>query len=411
MKQIISKLQLYHILLASLAFRIILFFFYADVTLVDEWANLVNNFESTGVIGFRVALDEFNAVPKSAITGERVLPSVFMPPLYFFFIYLIKIIFEDFLNYIILIIFAQILLSIVSILFFYKIIAYFENKNFSLLMTTFFGLFPIYVYSSVQISSISLQIFLLIFFLYFLQKLMQNFNFYYLIFFSIVSGLMILIRAEFLFFYPLTIFYLFIFFKPNLKAIVISLIITILTISPYLARNLQTFDKIIITKSLGYNLLKGNNPTFKVEGNAKFVADNYDKDIKIRTVNNYEIKLDDFYKSKAIEFIKNNPIEYFLFYLKKNLAFIFFDAKSSYPHYFNFFHIFPKIILSVFTLIGAYLLFKKKGFKQFLILYYFSNILLFSLFFILPRYSVILLPVQLIISVEAIKFLRRKFIN
>ena len=184
-----------------------------------------------------------------------------------------------------------------------------------------------------------------------------------------------------------------------------------MTISPYLTRNLQTFDKIIITKSLGYNLLKGNNPTFKVEGNAKFVADNYDKDIKIRTVNNYEIKLDDFYKSKAIEFIKDDPIEYFLFYLKKNLAFIFFDAKSSYPHYFNFFHIFPKIILSVFTLIGAYLLFKKKGFKQFLILYYFSNILLFSLFFILPRYSVILLPVQLIISVEAIKFLRRKFIN
>ena len=184
MKQII-KTWLYHILLASLAFRIILFFFYADVTLVDEWANLVNNFESTGVIGFRVALDEFNAVPKSAITGERVLPSVFMPPLYFFFIYLIKIIFEDFLNYIILIIFAQILLSIVSILFFYKIIAYFENKNFSLLMTTFFGLFPIYVYSSLQISSISLQIFLLIFFLYFLQKLCKILIFTLLFFFQL----------------------------------------------------------------------------------------------------------------------------------------------------------------------------------------------------------------------------------
>ena len=59
-------------------------------------------------MGYSRALDEFKAVPKSAITGERVLPSVFMPPLYFFFIYLIKIIFEDFLNYINLIIFAQI---------------------------------------------------------------------------------------------------------------------------------------------------------------------------------------------------------------------------------------------------------------------------------------------------------------
>ena len=38
-----------------------------------------------------------------------------------------------------------------------------------------------------------------------------------------------------------------------------------LIVSPYLARNYYQFNTFTITKSLGYNLLKGNNPDFKVE--------------------------------------------------------------------------------------------------------------------------------------------------
>ena len=36
-------------------------------------------------------------------------------------------------------------------------------------------------------------------------------------------------------------------------------------VSPYLVRNYFQFNTLTITKSLGYNLLKGNNPDFKVE--------------------------------------------------------------------------------------------------------------------------------------------------
>ena len=54
---------------------------------------------------------------------------------------------------------------------------------------------------------------------------------------------------------------------------------------------------------------------------------------------------------------------------------------------------------------------QKRGFSQFLAFYYFLNILLFSVFFILPRYSLICLPVQLLLSIEFFRFLRRKLIN
>ena len=36
-------------------------------------------------------------------------------------------------------------------------------------------------------------------------------------------------------------------------------------------RAYKNFNDLILTKSFGYNLLKGNNPEFKVEGNPNFI--------------------------------------------------------------------------------------------------------------------------------------------
>ena len=101
------------------------------------------------------------------------------------------------------------------------------------------------------------------------------------------------------------------FLKRDIKALAISLIITILVITPYLYRNHQNFDNLILTKSFGYNLLKGNNPKFKVEGNANFIENNFvKKNLKIKADTNYEIELDDFYKNKALQYITSNPLKY-----------------------------------------------------------------------------------------------------
>ena len=65
----------------------------------------------------------------------------------------------------------------------------------------------------------------------------------------------------------------------------------------------------------------------------------------------------------------------------------------------------------VLGFVSAIMCLRRKGFLQYLSLYYFANIFLFSLFFILPRYSLILLPINLLLSLELISFLKRKFIN
>ena len=157
---------------------------------------------------------------------------------------------------------------------------------------------------------------------------------------------MILLRGEFILFYIFTLIYFFIFNKKNLKLIFISLILSSLVISPYLIRNYINFDSFVITKSFGYNLLKGNNPEFKVEGNYEYIEKEYDrKNLKIKTDLNYEINLDNFYKKKAINYIFNEPFQFFLNYIKKVFAFLFLDLNSSYNNF--FFYIIPKLLLSI----------------------------------------------------------------
>ena len=413
MKKIFETRELFILLLLGFFVRVFAAYFYGEGALINEWGTLVHNFEKTGIIGIFIQLDEFTAIDKLAETGEKVLPSAFMPPLYFYFIYIIKFIFEDFLNFIHVIIFIQIILSLTSIYLFHRILNFLENnKNINLIILTIFALFPLYIYSSVQISSISLQIFLFLGFFYFLIEFNRTSKKKFLFFFSIVAGLLILTRGEFYLFYLLTLVYFFLFIKKKLQELLISLIISLIIISPYLYRNYLNFNTITITKSVGFNLLKGNNPTYRVEGNSDFIINNFSStNIKLKTKNDYEISLDNFYKEKALDYIKNDPTNYINFYFKKVFSYIFLDFNSSYDNYYNPFHLIPKILISFIGFVSAIICLRKKGFFQYLSLYYFANIFLFSVFFILPRYSVILLPINLLLTLELVNFLRRKFIN
>jgi len=408
-----KKLKLNWLIIAfislSIAARIIAVNFFADTRIDNEWGILVHNLEISGILGMNVVVDDFTALHKLANPGDTVLPSVFMPPLYAYFIYCIKLLSAYSFDFLKIIFLAQIFLSLTSIYLFFNIIKKFESFNTSFLLTFIFSFFPIYVYSSSQVSSIVLQICLLLFYFYFLIQLVNKIKFLNLIFFSIFSGLLILIRGEFIFFYFITLIYFFFHYNRNLKYLLLSLLITLIIISPYLKRNYYHFNEIVLTKSFGYNILKGNNPDLKVEGSSNYVKDYFDnKKFQIRTNNRYEVELDDYYKNKAFQNIQENPKTYFILYLKKVFSFFFFDLNSTYLGYYNILHIIPKIVLSILSFCGAFMALKKKGFFQFLSIFYFSNIFLFSIFFILPRYSLILLPVQLLLSIQLIKIIFKK---
>ena len=192
----------------TILFRLIAYVFYGDTQLENEWQILVHNLTEQGVLGINVVVSEFIAIPKLASSKELVLPSVFMPPLYSFFIFIIKYTFSSFFNYVNIIILLQIILNTLTVFFLFRIIKFNNSKIFSFLFALIFSLIPLNIYSSVQISSICLQVFLLTYLLYILKKFSFYQNFTNLIIFSVLSSLLILVRGEFFLFYFFILFYL-----------------------------------------------------------------------------------------------------------------------------------------------------------------------------------------------------------
>lgn len=380
-------------------------YFFSDSKLVNEWPILLNNLETNKMLSVR------------SVDGVPV-PNILMPPLYPFFLYLIKIPINDteiFLNTVFSI---QLIISIISILLCYKIFLEIFSESISLFGTLIFTVFPLNVYAISQISSITLQVLLInIFLLSFIKIFKETSKTNYLTF-SIASALLILLRGEFFIFVLLALFYLLITRKKILNLFLTALLIVLL-ISPYIYRNYKIFGVVTITKSFGYNLLKGNHPNTVVEGTGMFLnVENVIPGVKLELeelynkgpIQKHDLIKDQILLNKALTYIKENPFFYFKLYLKKFFSFMFIDINSTYPNYYSLLHIIPKLILSITTLIGIVMIVNfSTSLSNFFIIYYFANLGLFSFFFILPRYSLSLLTIQIVLSLYGIDKIKKRF--
>ena len=374
--KIINK-YLYNIYTAisiSIILRLALINTYGDTLLENEWGNLFYNLKNNGVLAYR----EFDG---------RLIPSVYMPPLYVYFIYLIDFFLPSESYLVITILITQILITSLSILIFFKINLLLFSKKISIFSSYLFVFFPLHVYSSLQISSITLQIFLNLIFLHLILKILnENKNSIIFLILGLTSGLTVLLRGEFILILFLTIIFLIIKNKINFKNLTLTILMTILISSPYLIRNYIVFEKITITKSFGYNLWKGNNIDSTVEGSETASAfkagsiknkiDNLDKDVL------YDFNYDKIFLEQSKNFIYNDPILFFIRYIKKFLTFTFFNLSSNYKDYNHPLNIYPVFIFEYIICIRYYFSHSKKslGYK-YLILNLFFTIAIFSFFF------------------------------
>ena len=401
-----QRFLLINILVASFILRVIAIKFFGDQSIPNEWKQLIFNIENYQTFGIK----SYN---------NEVIPTILVPPLYPLFLYSVKMISSDSL-FIISVLGLQAVFSILAIYYIYIILKIFYSENISLIAALIFSLVPINIYSVTQISSISLQVFLSTLFLFYFEKCLSQKKNVYVLVFGFICGLLILLRGEFLIFFFLSVFYYY-FKKRQLKKVLYIFIITLLVISPYLTRNYKTFGTLTITKSFGFNLWRGNNEFSTVEGgfsggwsdviskkmkNEMITKDNYKEPETFGEYVNNDIFIDNSYRDLAIQNIKDNPIKYISFYFKKLFSFVTYDLNSTYPNYFNLLHIIPKFLFSFSTIISIIILYKKKNYFNFVSLLYIVNILVISAFFILPRYSISLLPFQIIISAVLIKKLK-----
>ncbi len=135
----------------SLFARIPVIMILGDVTIENEWGTMLHN------------LINHNTLSQQNF-GEFLLPNLWLPPLYAYYLYVLSFLnFED-QNFVLLVLFSQALIASISVVIFYKINKFFFTQKISIFASLIFSLFPLYLYSSAQISSISLTIFLAIFF-------------------------------------------------------------------------------------------------------------------------------------------------------------------------------------------------------------------------------------------------------
>ena len=386
------------LILFSIFIRIPTIFIFGDTSLENEWKIIVENLIEHKKFSLR-SFDKF------------FLPNLFMPPLYAFYLYFFSIFNLDQPNYILLVLVSQILLSAISVAVFYKINKIFFSQKISFYSSLLFSLFPLHVYSCSQISSISLQIFFIILFFFFFFQFVEKRNILSIILLSFVAGLLILLRGEFIAILILSLFYLFIFFKVSIKNILLIFLITLITISPYLIRNIIIFEKLTITKSLGYNLWKGNNPNASVEGSGSVDKSLQNKINKIPEDKFYQINLDKIFLDQAIENIAQEPKKYLILFVKKIASFLLIDIESTYPDYYHPLHYLPVLLLGITSLIGIIFSDKKSYRLNYLILIFFFNVIIFASFFILPRYSLVILPLQIIFTNILIQNLSDKFFH
>ena len=334
-----------------------------------------------------------------------------MPPLYPFILLFLKVISFNKINILSLIFAFQILLSLISIYIFYKINEQFFSIKTSTINSFIFALFPLNIYSVTQTSSITLQIFLSLLFLRYFFLTAANASNKNIIIFSVICGLSLLTRGEFILILIPTLIYKLIFKKISILNLIKILFISFIIISPYLVRNYINFEKIHIANVTGFALWKGNNPTLKVEG-----YENFKEFEKIKSEienipydNFYETKRDNIFFKAAMKNILGEPDVYLLLYIKKIFSFYFFDINSSYKNYYHFMHIIPITLISILSLPGLVIFLRSKDFHQrYLVIYLVIYILIFSLFFILPRYKLAILPIQIILSTFSINYLLNK---
>ena len=399
------KHNFFFIFLISFLVRILSILMFRDLEVDHEWGILLSNLELFGVLSVHT------------VQGE-IVPNIFMPPLYPLFLYLIKIFFNNIDTFLWTVQFTQLFLSLITIFLTYRILLNFFSKNLSIIGTLVFALFPLNIYAVSQISSITLQVFLLNVFLYSYFKLFKSINLKHIIVFSLASGLLMLLRGEYFIFVILSLIYLYLKKKQLFKIIIIALT-ALIVISPYLYRNYNIFGVITITKSSGYNLLKGNHPRTKVEGVGMFgkiekvIPEVKQKLAELKSKGpqeKYDLLQDQILMEQAITFMKDEPLRYFNLYLKKFMSFLFIDLNASYNNYYSPMHIIPKIIIAITSFVGIILSFKLRlSITNYIILFYFANIGLFSFFFILPRYSLSLLTIQIILSLFILKKIKPNF--
>ena len=160
-------------------------------------------------------------------------------------------------------------------------------------------------------------------------------------------------------------------------------------------------------KSFGYNLWKGNHPHAmknSLVSGSEIVDEDFQNELDSIPRDKFlRFNLEKLFLEKAIKNIKKDPEGHLILFFKKAVSFLLIDFKLQGKNYNNPAHYLPVLLLGITSLIGIGLSDKKSYKLNYLILIFFAYVFIFSTVSILPRYKLIILPIQIIFTNILIK--------
>ena len=345
--------------------------------------------------------------------NDGVINHSFQFPLYPFFLFILYCFFG--VNLKVAIIF-NVLLSSASAIFIYKFsILYFKRKTnnnykkiavYSSLACMIYPFTNIYAFESIH--PFSMNLFLLVFFLYFSELwIQQKINLYWV---GLVFTILLVQRSSLFF---IGLFFLWetkalwrIYLRKNLVILLLSLILPLL----WMSRNYYWDQVFSMTSTSGKILWKGgliqSDGSNYIEGDSNytlFFTEEMKKNMRFLTVK----QQNNLFKHEAIKNLYEHPKKSFIHYFVKLKGFFFFrkNIGQEYPNYLTYLFLY-KVFYIMILFSSVFFVARNPKYLGIVIPFLFLG-LFHSVFYVETRHRIIYEPILIMLSIAA--FVERKF--
>lgn len=231
--------------------------------------------------------------------------------------------------------FFQTIMGTLTILFFIKTAELIYDKNVARLGGWLLGLYPPFIYHCTKLSPTIIFLFFLSLTVYLFLKATNG---KFIVALGICLGLTVLTDPIAFVLYPIILIWL-VFKKINFPQFIIVSVISILTISPWMLRNVLVHKRIVpVTTQFGVNFWIGNNPNatgtdfYKITSPDDYILMTHSLPLGIQDSLKKlsEIERADFYLTEGLKFIKNNPFQFLQLLIKKFYYYWWFIPSAEY---------------------------------------------------------------------------------
>jgi len=379
---------------------------------------IVGNFYNPRMWEFGVLADNLLAGKGYSffVVNNTLMPSAYMPPAFPFLLAGIFLTMGKNVVSFFIVQFVNCIFGALACVLIYLIAKKIVGQKAAFLSVFICSIYPAFLYINTQIHPIAIYtaLYCLVCFLLFkfLELPSKKFSSYA----GILSGITILFRSEFLILTFLLAAWIFLNLYKKRKAgiTLVYLFAAIIIIFPWCVRNFLLFKRFTPTVISGYAFARGWNENATGAGRdlwpskeptvlPRYIKEKIDK---LPPSKDYEAKRDDIFLKEAFSYIKNNPGNCLKLIFKKIYYFWWFDP----THYAtrNPLYLWPWMVILPFFVFGAILSLKEIIKFSLLYVYILMSVFQSTVFFVLPRYRMVIEPFIVIIASYALMNIAEK---